>query len=111
MTIPDEILYDFLTAAARERRKITYGHLGKEFGIPAPFWPLNHALGRISRAAHQAGQPMLSAVVVNRDTDEPGSGFYQLAWELDKDLTDAKAFYESELEQVYATDWPASYPY
>lgn len=111
MRIPDDVLYDFLTEVARKRRKITYGELGKKFGIPPPFRPLNHALGRVSRAAHKDGRPMLSAVAVNQETEKPGSGFYELAWELGKDLTDADAFYKSELEQVYETDWPESYPY
>jgi len=111
MRIPDDVLYDFLTEVARKRRKIAYGELGEKFGILPPFRALNHALGRVSRAAHKDGRPMLSAVAVNRDTEKPGSGFYELAWELGKDLTDADAFYKSELEQVYETDWPESYPY
>ncbi len=54
---------------------------------------------------------MLSAVAVNQETKKPGIGFYELAWDLGKDLTDENAFYKSELKQVYETDWPESYPY
>ena len=49
---------------------------------------------------------MLSAVVVNQDTRKPGTGFYELAWELGKDLSDEAAFWESEIEKVYETNWP-----
>ena len=106
MRIPDEILYSILIGVARKRERIPYGKLGEEFGVGPPFRTLINALGRVSRAAHGKGLPMLSAVVVNQETNRPGSGFYELAWELGKDLSDEVAFWESEVEKVYETDWP-----
>ena len=49
---------------------------------------------------------MLSAVVVNRETERPGSGFYLLAWDLGKTVSDEVDFWQSEREKVYETDWP-----
>ena len=106
MRIPDDVLYDILIGVARQRGRITYGRLGNEFGVAPPFRTLIHALDRVSRAAHAAGRPMLSAVVVNRETGRPGSGFYLLAWDLGKTVSDEVDFWESEREKVYETDWP-----
>ncbi len=39
-------------------------------------------LDDISRAEHLAGRPLLSAVVIRRDTNNPGTGFFELAREL-----------------------------
>ena len=43
---------------------------------------VGHLVGEISEDEHNAGRPMLSALVVEKDTGMPSSGFYDLAREL-----------------------------
>ena len=50
-------------------------------------WPpdrvaMGNILDHISEAEHREGRPLLSAVVVRRDTDMPGDGFFDLAQHL-----------------------------
>ena len=59
-------------------------------------------LGEISRQEHAQGHPMLSAVVIHRDNNIPGQGFFTLARELglyrgNNDLM----FFVNELRRVH----------
>ena len=63
---------------------------------------IGHLLGEISRFEHEAGRPLLSALVMYKDGDKPGRGFFELAKELG--LYDGKnddAFFSEELTKVF----------
>ena len=63
---------------------------------------LSNMLGLISEHEHNKGMPMLSAVVVKKDTKLPGSGFFELAHQLGlfKGVDKEKFFY-SEIKKVW----------
>lgn len=66
-----------------------------------PNSPEFHALlGEISQEEYKAGRAMLSAIVINRDTKIPGSGFFSLAIELGYKVNDPDAFWLAELDRV-----------
>ncbi len=43
---------------------------------------LGNLLGIVSRFEHENRRPMLSAIVIAKDTKRPGNGFFELAREL-----------------------------
>ncbi len=102
---------DKLIELAGQRATITYKNLSDwieaETGIRIQFnsSQMYAMLDAISRAEDQAGRSMLSALVIRGKQKTPGSGFYELAGELGKDIgttdEDKKEFWEQELNKVY----------
>ncbi|TET18177.1 MAG: hypothetical protein E3J75_00750 [Dehalococcoidia bacterium] len=72
--IAKEIPYDLM--------RITYGKLGARIGL----YPLSelfqlkigHIVGACSVYEHEHGRPLISALVVNEETNRPGKGFWGL---------------------------------
>lgn len=67
--------------------KLEYGELSKilndRFGLDVDkHFGLKHYFDKISRKCHELGLPLISAVVVSKDTQKPSSGFYVLYDEL-----------------------------
>lgn len=103
-------VYCRLIRAAEERSIVHYRdvadlmnlpHVGNYTGLMT-----GRMLGEIVMREQSMGRPMLSAVVVSSTNEQPGSGFYGIAEELDLIAPDAsaqerKAFWESELDRVY----------
>ncbi len=102
----NRILYDKLKGIAKQRKRTHYEDV-------APLVNLNldtikernelaDILGKISTYEHEEGRPMLSAVVLRKDTDMPGSGFFELARELGL-LTsqNEKKFFYDEIKKVW----------
>ena len=59
-------------------------------------------LGEISTAEDAAGRGMLSVVVVHKDGDgRPGPGFFNLAQELGRDISDQVRFWIEELKKAH----------
>lgn len=58
-------------------------------------------LSEISREEEQAGRRMLSALVVLADEGIPGSGFFELAELLGRDITDRDAMWVHEIAALY----------
>jgi hypothetical protein len=81
-----QAVYDRLVRAARAREFVHYGELAKMLGIDVdnPYFGalVGKVLGRISEDEIAAGRPMLSAIVVSRDTMLPGHGFFNLGEQL-----------------------------
>ena len=74
----EEIVREKLIEVARQRNLITYSEVARLVGTsPVSVGPL--ILDRINRREHKEGRPLLSALVVKKDTRGPGSGFYELA--------------------------------
>ena len=69
---------ELLSVARAFEGLITYGELGARFGIE-PHYALPELLGEISAYEHGCGRPMLTAVVVNRETMMSGVGLARLA--------------------------------
>lgn len=74
-----------------------------------PFRGLNEALGHVSTYEAEHGRPMLSAIVVNKDTRMPGEGFAALAARLGRKVVDERTFWIEELASVVGL-WTAPDP-
>jgi len=95
-----------LTEVAKRATVITYGDLGAIFGYdmknPDERNQLYYQLGEISWAEHDKRRPLLSSVVVHKDDNMPGGGFFSLA----KDAglmkgNDKDVFFAQELNRLY----------
>jgi hypothetical protein len=59
-------------------------------------------LGDISRAEHEQGRPLLSAVVVAKgENQQPGRGFFIMAREVGRRFDDDLSFFIEELNAVH----------
>jgi len=106
----DEIhqgVYEAVRQAAREGR-ITY------YGVIAPLanldmsreWDraeIGRILGAISAHEHEAGRPLLSAIVVHQVDGRPGQGFFILARQLGllQPGQDDEDFWQTEVRRVH----------
>jgi hypothetical protein len=59
-------------------------------------------LYEISRDEDAAGRGLISALVVHKDDERPGQGFWDMARELDRDVTDRERCWSEEVEKVLA---------
>lgn len=79
-------VYDRLVRAARAKEFVHYKELAKLVGIdtdnPHFAAQVGKILGAISEDEVAAGRPMLSAIVVSKDTMLPGRGFFNIGEEL-----------------------------
>jgi Arc/MetJ-type ribon-helix-helix transcriptional regulator len=92
-----------MCAVAGARRLISYQELSDRIDAYNPRSPSFHDLiTEIALEEHRAGRGLLSAVVVRKDTGQPGDGFFEAAEEeLERALPDRDAFWRDELERVY----------
>ena len=100
-------VYARLVRVAQARQTKSYRAVAAEAGLdldrPADRAALQAVLRAISSTEHQAGRPLLSAVVVLGGRGQPGRGFFALAHNLGlhHDADDA-AFFARELARVHA---------
>jgi len=87
-----QLVRDRLVQAAREGKFVHYSELAKLLGIdmdnPHFAVQVGRILGRISEDEAADGRPMLSAIVVSKDTMLPGKGFFTLGQELHRTQAD-----------------------
>lgn len=97
---------DALIERARRRRTIPYSELVTHIRSIyfQPHDPrLFHLLGEVSAEEEEAGRGMLTVVVVHKSGDmAPGSGFYELATALGREIRDKDKFWIEELNRVFA---------
>ncbi len=81
-----EAIYDKLREVAKSRGITYYSEIAPlaslSMGSPGDRERIARILGDISTAEHQAGRPLLSAVVIRKEENLPGSGFFGLAKDL-----------------------------
>ena len=99
-------LYDTLRKVARQQKTTHYEDiapmLGLKMGDPADRVRIGQILGEISKQEHDAGRPMLSAVVTRKGDERPGPGFFDLAQELGLvGAMDSETFFIRELKRVH----------
>ena len=79
-------VYERLVQAARAGEFVHYSELAKMLNIDMdnPYFgaQVGKVLGQISEDEIAAGRPMISAIVVSKDTMLPGHGFFNLGQEL-----------------------------
>ncbi len=101
-----EIKRILIELAPQDDTEITYSDLiarveGHTFTGPNdPF--LKSLLTEISREEDHEDRGMLSVVVVNQETGIPGDGFFELASELGRQVSDSQQCFEEERARVAA---------
>jgi len=79
-------IYERLVFVARHEDVVRYTNIAPLAGLNMDSEPdgvrIGELLGEISTSEHQQGRPLLSAVVIHRENNIPGPGFFRLAREL-----------------------------
>lgn len=104
------IAKELLSIASDETHFFTYLELGNKYSLH-PRFQVPDEVGMISRKCHELGLPLLSVLVVNQKTREPGIGFNELCNELQVHpelMNDADAQSIACINDVRAcSDWSA----
>jgi hypothetical protein len=87
--IPDVIEYGQLT---REIHSIRFDPHGDDF---------RRFLGQLSWETDAAGRGMITAIVVHKHDHRPGSGFFTLAADLGRDISDPDKCWSEEVARVF----------
>ena len=98
---------NILIRTARSQRLIEYAELARlidaiEFDPHGTYF--RKFLGQLSREEDLAGRGMITAIVVHKDDQLPGPGFYTLAADLGRDVSDETRCWAQEVERVF-NDW------
>ena len=105
----NEAIYERLKQAARDQTTVFYGEIAQIAGLNLAFdsdhGKLGQLLGAISLHEHESGRPMLSALVVNKDTGYPSASFFEFARKLGKynghSEMEMLTYYARELQAVF----------
>ena len=101
-----EHIREHLKGFARKEGVTYYSDVAPLAGLDMSLPNDRHEIGRILDALNQeeigAGRPLLSAVVVHKDSLKPGQGFFKLARTLGRfDGHDEDVYYIAELRKVH----------
>ena len=99
-------IYERIQEAARRGTITHYGDIaplaGLDMNLPEDRYEIGAILDEINRHEFALDHPMLSAVVVHKDSLIPGQGFFTLARELGLLVgNDRDRFYIQELRRVH----------
>jgi hypothetical protein len=100
-----ERIRGFLIGCARDRRTTTYSEV-TEVAAPAHLPPYSYGmvamLEEICTREDAARGIMLASLVCTKATGMPGEGYFGCARKLLRDTADRSAFWEAEVERVFA---------
>mgnify|MGYP001577837557 CR=1 FL=1 len=102
-------IYEELKRIAGRQETTTYSAIAPlanlDMDNPAHREEMRQLLGKISTYEHQQGRPMLTAIVVRKEDNIPGHGFFELAQHLGlmRPGADLVAFFCNEVARVHAT--------
>ena len=104
-----QAIHQELIRVAEDRRYVHYSDVaplaGLNMDLPQDRNELSNILDDISLAEHNAGRPLLSAVVIRKDRNMPGDGFFVLARDLELHRRgDDLLYWWEELMRVH-THW------
>lgn len=103
-----EILRPRMIEKANEGKKISYEELTDGFHV-VPHQDIGRILGIAGLLEHRKGNPLLPAVVTNKDVNRVGPGFFKLAEKAGFSTPDREAerreFWRSHLTEVWEHDW------
>ncbi len=102
----NDAIYEELKDVASQHRTVEYGQLAPlaklDMNNPGDRNEIAAVLGEISQHEHTQGRPLLSVIVVAKETGVPGQGFFNLAKDLGVYLGgDDDAFFVRELRRAY----------
>lgn len=102
----NEQIYEKLKEIARAGTVTHYSDIaplaGLDMNLPPDRYEIGAILDDINRHERELGRPMLSAVVVHRESLMPGQGFFTLARSLGLFVSDDKdRLYIEELRKVH----------
>ena len=90
--------------AKTKRKPIFYSELNRKISA-ITFQPDGHdfhnMLGQLSEESDQDGKGLISALVVHKEDERPGNGFFTLAKELGRDVSDREKCWIAEVDRVY----------
>jgi hypothetical protein len=94
----------YLATAARQHRLVPYMQIANDLGGRGY---VGQVLDELNRREHDQGRPLISAIVVDAETEQPSEGFFKLAIDVGLTLpsSDRRAFWEAERDRVWAFDW------
>lgn len=103
------LAYSALIGVAHSRGMLTYEGIAHLTGLPERGNTMaklvGHLVGEISEDEVKHGRPMLSALAVQKNTGEPGDGFFILAAKLKqfkgKSEAEKKSFLAKEKRKLY----------
>ena len=106
MDAKTEIIYQEIIQVAKNESLTHYSDIGPLVGLnmesPADRNVMSNILDKISKNEHENGKPLLSAVVILRDENIPGDGFFGMAQEVGLyDGSGKDQFWANELRRVY----------
>src|SRR5690242_6835629 len=102
-------IYEKLKLVAISQEMTTYSEIAPlaclDMENPSDREQIRQVLGKISTYEHQHGRPLLTAIVVHKQDNIPGPGFFELARHLGlhSDRDDNLAFFCREVARVH--DW------
>jgi len=107
----------FLEDLARRKGTTTYGELARRFGFPPMegTWaahPLSQAFEHLDRQDAAASRPLRTSVVIRKDRNLPGDGYFESLARIKTNGIPAKTdkakekAWLDELNAVYAFQWP-----
>ena len=102
----NEQIYEKLKEVARANTVIYYSDIaplaGLDMSLPNDRYEIGTILDDINRHERESGRPMLSSIVVQKETLMPGQGFFTLARALGLFIgNDRDKFYIQELRKVH----------
>lgn len=93
-----------MICVARHRETISYSDLAAKIATCSlePHDPrLNRMLTQISSEENDAGRGLLTAVVVHKDNNRPGAGFFELAESRGRNVAERDRLWIEETKNVY----------
>ena len=111
------IIMEILVEWAKKRTPNTYSELSKAYRKKTGEWhephgTWDHHLGDINRSLAEKGAPPISALVIRKDTIEPGGKFWGCAPnvpERSKDVKTRMVKWVKLLNAVFDYDWDGYY--
>ena len=102
----DDLIHERLVDIARSRETTYYSDIAPlanlDMSLPVDRNRIAQILGEISTYEHHQGRPLLSAVVILKDENIPGEGFFSLAYDLSLyNGGDKDTFWLRELYRVW----------
>lgn len=104
-----ECVYNYLiTIANKQRNTITYAEMEKFCGMvhnQQNVQKLIKILNHTMMYNKMRNEPLIATLVVNKETERPGKGYYKTLKELDIEASDEVEFFVKEIQRIRNYKW------